>query len=93
MDSKRHLLFYIFVSSSEKKEEVKSKVDLILGTDGAFSAVRRQMMKVNRFEFQQTYIPHGYMELNIPPNENDEVIIVYMKVVSLNKIMWWLNLL
>jgi len=53
-------------------KNVNTKVDLIVGTDGAFSAVRRQMMKVNRFEYQQTYIPHGYMELCIPPTDKDD---------------------
>ncbi|XP_043211081.1 kynurenine 3-monooxygenase-like isoform X1 [Amphibalanus amphitrite] len=47
--------------------EVQADADLILGCDGAYSAVRRQMMKAPRFNYSQTYIPHGYMELCIPP--------------------------
>lgn len=56
----------------DDKEEVQRTVDLIVGNDGAFSAVRRQMMKNVRFDYEQTYIPHGYMELNIPPTARDE---------------------
>lgn len=41
--------------------------DLIASADGAFSAVRGVMMKTDRFEYQQTYLQHGYKELHIPP--------------------------
>ncbi|XP_012945866.1 kynurenine 3-monooxygenase [Aplysia californica] len=57
---------------NEKGDQVKASVDLVVGTDGAFSAVRKQMMKLSRFDYQQTYIPHGYMELNIPPSADNE---------------------
>ncbi|KAG2467522.1 KMO monooxygenase, partial [Polypterus senegalus] len=47
--------------------------DLIVGCDGAFSAVRKQFMRQSRFDYSHTYIPHGYMELTIPPkNGNDK---------------------
>lgn len=41
--------------------------DLIVGCDGAFSAVRKQFLRRSRFNYSQTYIPHGYMELTMPP--------------------------
>ncbi len=41
--------------------------DYIFGTDGAFSAVRAAMQKTDRFNYCQSYIPHGYKELVIPP--------------------------
>ena len=40
----------------------------ILGTDGAFSAVRQRMMKTDRFDFSQSYLEHGYKEIAMPPN-------------------------
>jgi len=40
--------------------------DRLIGTDGAFSAVRQVMMKTDRFNYQQEYIEHGYKELTIP---------------------------
>ncbi|XP_070577975.1 kynurenine 3-monooxygenase-like [Ptychodera flava] len=52
-------------------QEVTAKADLIFGCDGAFSTVRRQMMRSIRFDYSQTYIPHGYMELTIPPKNGE----------------------
>ncbi|XP_037638709.1 kynurenine 3-monooxygenase isoform X2 [Sebastes umbrosus] len=43
------------------------KADLIVGCDGAFSAIRKQFLRLSRFNYSQTYIPHGYMELTMPP--------------------------
>jgi kynurenine 3-monooxygenase len=40
--------------------------DLIIGSDGAFSAVRLAMQMTDRFDFSQEYIEHGYKELHIP---------------------------
>lgn len=45
---------------------VQVSPDLIFGTDGAFSAVRRAMQKRDRFNFSQSYLEHGYKELCIP---------------------------
>jgi len=42
------------------------EADLIVATDGAFSAVRLAMMKTDRFDYSQTYLEHGYKELHIP---------------------------
>jgi kynurenine 3-monooxygenase len=41
--------------------------DLIIGGDGAYSEVRLAMMKTDRFDYDQSYLPHGYKELAIPP--------------------------
>ena len=41
--------------------------DVVLGTDGAFSVVRRRLMRLDRFDFRQDYLSHGYKELTIPP--------------------------
>ena len=57
----------------------KSRVDLICGNDGAFSAVRKQMMKETLLDFQQEYIPHGYLELTINPTPTDEVRLINFK--------------
>lgn len=40
----------------------------VLGTDGAFSAVRQRMMKTDRFDFSQSYLEHGYKEIAMPPD-------------------------
>ncbi|KZT60426.1 FAD/NAD(P)-binding domain-containing protein [Calocera cornea HHB12733] len=41
--------------------------DLCIGTDGSYSLVRRQLMRVVRMDFQQEYIPHDYVELHMAP--------------------------
>ena len=43
---------------------VDSKV--VIGTDGATSAVRTEMLKLPRFNFSQQYLDYGYKELTIP---------------------------
>lgn len=53
--------------SQKSKESIDATADLIVGSDGAFSAVRRHMLQFPGFDFNQTYIEHGYLELCIPP--------------------------
>lgn len=52
--------------------------DLVIGADGAYSAVRENMLKLGRIDFSRHYIPHGYKELTIPAikrtNEAGEVV-------------------
>ncbi|XP_058067187.1 kynurenine 3-monooxygenase [Anopheles bellator] len=54
------------------KEIKNSQADLIVGCDGAYSAVRKEIIKRPRYDFSQTYIEHGYLELCIPPLPNGE---------------------
>src|SRR5438132_9174354 len=42
--------------------------DAVVGVDGAFSAVRQSMqMQISGFEYDESYLAHGYKELIIPP--------------------------
>ena len=44
------------------------RADAVIGVDGAFSAVRQSMQKrINGFEYDESYLAHGYKELTIPP--------------------------
>ncbi len=43
-------------------------VDLVIGTDGAYSQTRAQLQKAVRMDFMQSYIDHGYVELCMPPD-------------------------
>ncbi len=52
---------------TETNEPVEARADAIIGVDGAFSAVRRSMQRLDRFEYSQSYLEHGYKELTIPP--------------------------
>ncbi|KAK1791836.1 hypothetical protein P4O66_013808, partial [Electrophorus voltai] len=47
------------------------QADLIVGCDGAFSATRKQFLRRSRYNYSQTYIPHGYLELTMPPRNGD----------------------
>ena len=40
--------------------------DAVIGTDGAASAIRGEMLKLQRFNFSQQYLDYGYKELTIP---------------------------
>jgi kynurenine 3-monooxygenase len=48
----------------------KASFDRIIGSDGAYSALRNRMMKLDRFNYSQDYLTHGYKELEIPANED-----------------------
>jgi kynurenine 3-monooxygenase len=42
--------------------------DAVIGVDGAFSAVRQSMqLKIDSFQYDESYLAHGYKELTIPP--------------------------
>src|SRR5467141_1945774 len=42
--------------------------DAVIGVDGAFSAVRASMQrKIDNFQYDESYLAHGYKELTIPP--------------------------
>ena len=56
------------------KEEITHKADVIFGTDGAGSALRKSyyLEKKFLFSFSQDYLTHGYKELSILPTEKGE---------------------
>ncbi|XP_050574119.1 kynurenine 3-monooxygenase [Bombus affinis] len=60
----------ILDTKTQTTEEVEA--DLIIGADGAYSTVRRVMAKRPLFNFSQTYIEHGYVELFVPIGKNNE---------------------
>ncbi len=42
--------------------------DAVIGVDGAFSSVRKSMQeKLQNFQYDESYLAHGYKELTIPP--------------------------
>jgi kynurenine 3-monooxygenase len=52
----------------ESSQRVAASGDAIIGVDGAFSAVRQSMQKrIPDFEYDESYLAHGYKELTIPP--------------------------
>jgi kynurenine 3-monooxygenase len=47
-------------------EETTVAADVVIGCDGSASALRAEMLKLNRFNFSQQYLDYGYKELTIP---------------------------
>jgi len=44
------------------------RTDAVIGVDGAFSAVRQSMqLKIDNFQYDESYLAHGYKELTVPP--------------------------
>jgi kynurenine 3-monooxygenase len=57
--------------SAANERVIHASGDAVLGVDGAFSAVRQSMQrKIDNFEYDESYLPHGYKELTIPPGPN-----------------------
>lgn len=59
--------------SSEEETLVEKRSDLIIGADGAHSALRQTLLKRPMTNFSQKYIQHGYIELYIPATDKGEV--------------------
>ncbi len=54
--------------NSSASQPVVASGDAVIGVDGAFSAVRQSMqLRLDRFEYDESYLAHGYKELTIPP--------------------------
>ena len=50
---------------------ITARGDAVIGVDGAFSAVRESMqLKMGNFQYDESYLAHGYKELTIPPGPN-----------------------
>ncbi len=54
----------------ETGERIEPASELIVGADGAYSAVRTRLQKSGRFDYEQSYLDHGYKELTIPPADD-----------------------
>ena len=46
--------------------------NVFFGADGAFSALRYEMMREDKFFYQQHYIEHGYKEFVVSPTETGD---------------------
>ena len=52
-------------------QPLSASADSIIGVDGAFSAVRQSIqLKIGNFQYDESYLAHGYKELTIPPGPN-----------------------
>ncbi|MES2629774.1 MAG: FAD-dependent monooxygenase [Bacteroidota bacterium] len=57
-------------TNTDKGERKQVSYDRIFGADGAYSILRQQLMKSDRFNFSQDYLEHGYKELEIPAGKD-----------------------
>jgi len=65
--NKTSLLFSQQTTADSRQSTIDhAQFDLIIGADGAFSAVRGSLQITDRFDYSQDYIDHGYKELSIP---------------------------
>jgi kynurenine 3-monooxygenase len=60
----------IKLEHAETGERMTARGDIIIAADGAFSAVRSRMEKLDRFSHSVEYLEHGYKELTIPPAQD-----------------------
>lgn len=56
---------------SRTGEQVRVQADILIGSDGAFSAVRRMMMVRERVDFHQEFLAWGYKELTVEATAGD----------------------
>ena len=51
------------------------ETEVVIGCDGSASAIRSEMLKLNRFNFSQEYLDYGYKELTIPAGPGGEHVL------------------
>jgi kynurenine 3-monooxygenase len=56
----------VHLRNEDKGAECVVESTVVIGADGATSAVRTEMLKLPRFNFSQQYLNYGYKELTIP---------------------------
>ncbi|HEX3619087.1 MAG TPA: NAD(P)/FAD-dependent oxidoreductase, partial [Candidatus Udaeobacter sp.] len=57
--------------ANSENQIISAHGDAVIGVDGAFSAVRQSMqMQISGFEYDESYLAHGYKELTIPPGSD-----------------------
>ena len=54
--------------ANSQNQIIEASGDAVIAVDGAFSAVRQSMQrKIGTFQYDESYLAHGYKELTIPP--------------------------
>jgi len=62
----------VTIKDEQNGTEFQVQSEVIIGTDGAPSAVRNALIKLPRFSYSQEYLDYGYKELNLYPNAQGE---------------------
>ena len=57
--------------NTSTSQQLSASADSVIGVDGAFSEVRQSMqLKIDNFQYEESYLAHGYKELTIPAGPN-----------------------
>jgi kynurenine 3-monooxygenase len=56
----------IRLRNEDTGDETLREARVVIACDGSASAIRNEMLKLNRFNFSQQYLDYGYKELTIP---------------------------
>ena len=62
----------IRLRNEETGKETTWGTGVVIGCDGSASAIRAEVLKLNRFNFSQQYLDYGYKELTIPAGPQGE---------------------
>jgi kynurenine 3-monooxygenase len=60
----------IRLRDEQSGEEMMREQETVIACDGSASAIRTEMLKLNRFNFSQQYLDYGYKELTVPAAPN-----------------------
>lgn len=60
------------LAASESGERSRAQGTIVVGADGAYSAVRGRLQRMEGFDYEQSYLAHGYRELTIPAGAGGE---------------------
>ncbi|MEV0618632.1 NAD(P)/FAD-dependent oxidoreductase [Nonomuraea sp. NPDC050404] len=52
-------------------ESGEERAEVVIGADGAYSAVRARLQQLPGVNFSQDYLDYGYKELSIPPRDGE----------------------
>jgi kynurenine 3-monooxygenase len=63
------------IALTHKENTTIHTADLLIGSDGAYSSLRDAYTKLDRHDYHQFYIGHGYKELSIPAGANNSFLI------------------
>ena len=56
----------LHLQDEEANGSTERESAIVIGCDGSASAIRGEMLKLNRFDLSQQYLDYGYKELTIP---------------------------
>jgi kynurenine 3-monooxygenase len=62
----------IRLRDEKTRKETSRRTAVLIGCDGSASAIRTAMLRLNRFDFSQQHLGHGYKELTIPASARGE---------------------